>query len=291
MKRLKDYFSSNQVAIAQSVAMLIIGAVIAVLLNEMLITALRTETMALFVVFVCLALIAHTVFALVGNTDALRERVGIKVTYLDESRYGRKYLFEQATKTVETATKSISIVNSFMVESGNRNDDKVTIKVHEKYYKTLLERATKGNVTYKRIVQLGPKESIVNLMSDDEEYVKHFRDIIDTKPQNSEKIGLVSAPARRPTTFVLVDDKYLIWQANQVFQDENGTKMRMQGYFLFEDPQGQITQPFRAFFESFSMSEQHAVTVTEVEELERKAADNNSTSGEHLLADHRAREG
>jgi ABC-type multidrug transport system fused ATPase/permease subunit len=261
MRRIEEYFSLNQIAIVQSLVMFIIGAVVSALLGEALKSGLQAETIALLVVFVCLALMAYVLFALVRNTDVLRDRVGIKVTYLDESRFSRKYLYQQATDTVKKATKSISVVNSFIAESGTESDDAETKKMRETYYRALLECAKTGKVKYKRIVQLGDNDSVGNLMSDDTAYAKHFCEILDAKKQNPQlDVGLISVPARRPITFVLVDDDYLIWQINQVFQENNRTKMRMQGYFLFEDPRHQITESFRAFFESFGYGNQKEVS-------------------------------
>lgn len=60
------------------------------------------------------------------------------------------------------------------------------------------------------------------------------------------QMDFLDAPARKELTCVLVDDKYLLLQVNEML--ESG-QMGMGGILVVDDSLGEVKHPFREFFE------------------------------------------
>jgi len=208
------------------------------------------QTLTLFIIFMCLVFISFMLYHIAKQTKELSNNVGLRIKYFDRDRHGRGVLYSEARKVIEKADQNIFVLNSVITEiseyeKDDEKDDTVILE-RDKYYETLLERASKG-ITYERVIQLKNGQSVSSSIKD-KDYINHFHRIFDIKEKNRNlSIGLIKAPAKRLSTFVLVDNESLIWQINEVLETGN---VRMHGIFIIQDPRHEITQHFSVFAES-----------------------------------------
>jgi hypothetical protein len=184
----------------------------------------------------------------------LNRKVGIKVRYYERDRSGEVYI--RCQKVVARAKKRIDVLNSYMVEGHDSLGSPREKVERQKYYATLMERVTRGDVKYRRIVQVRKDRSNLTEMKDDEVHEAHLRAMIDqARGPHAERISLLECPPSRVTTFVLVDGENLIWQINEVQTDAAGVeRLSLQGAFIFHDPQSRITEHFARYFERLLMN-------------------------------------
>lgn len=241
--------TTPQIQIAHAVIIFIAGSVFGAILEQALTEFIfPIQSLTLFTIFVCLVLVSYMVSQVVKHTDELRHNVGLRIMYFDRDRHGRATLFSEARKVVEKAKHTIFVLNSAITEVSEEEDEKeeTVLQERDKYYETLLDRAING-VTYERVIQLKKGQSVSRSVKD-KGYIRHFHRIFDVKGEHQNApIGLIKAPAKRLSTFVLVDNEILIWQIDEVLESGN---IRMHGIFIIQDPRHEITQHFRAFAES-----------------------------------------
>lgn len=187
--------------------------------------------------------------------EGIYERTGIHIRYYGRSEGQSSLqanLYQEASKVVQGAKRSIRVLNSFLKEDESEQDDGRTVQARQAYLDALLKKATDGNIIYRRIIQLGENTRIYDNFPPS--YLRHFQDVLDVlaaNPNLSSRIGLLKSQARRLSTYVVVDDVHLIWQINE--QLENG-RTRMSGLFVIEDPLKLITGPFTEYFEELPYS-------------------------------------
>lgn len=259
--------STPQIQIAHAVILFVAGSVFGAILEQALTQWIfPVQSLTFFVIFVCLVLVSYMVSQIVQNTNELRHNVGLKISYFDRDRHGRSTLFSEARKVVEKAERTIFVLNSVITEVSEEDDeeDETVLRERDRYYESLLDRAING-VTYERVIQLKKGQSVSKSVKD-RGYIRHFHRIFDVKSERPNlPVGLIKAPAKRLSTFVLVDDETLIWQINEVLESDN---IRMHGIFIIQDPRHEITQHFRAFAESAKRESFGAVQRNELPPLE-----------------------
>lgn len=248
--------TTPQIQIMHAVIIFIAGAVLGAILEQALTSfVLPVESFTLLLIFSCLVLLSFMLLQMVKHTDDLRHNIGLRIMYFDRDRHSRATLFSEARKIIEKAKNSIFVLNSILPETPENEEDmpemskwqnQLTIQERDRYYESLVERAGEG-VTYERIIQLRSDQSVQDVAKD-KGYIKHFHRVLEIKDKNGNlPIGLIKAPAKRLSTFVLVDDEVLIWQINEVLKSGG---VQMHGIFIIQDPRHEITQHFRAFVES-----------------------------------------
>lgn len=231
----------------QATVLFIVGAFVGVLAEQIVKEYIISSQIALLLlVLACLLFISYTMGWLAKSTDEIRQNVGLRIVYFDRERHGRAALFKEARRVVERAQQSIFILNSVITEVGEEREDTEEIQERDRYYDALINRAQNG-ITYERVIQLKPSQSVAEAIKD-VGYIKHFHKMLDVKEAAPQlAIGLMKAPAKRLSTFVLVDDEILVWQINEVTPTGNA---KMYGIFVIYDPRHEITQHFKAFAES-----------------------------------------
>jgi len=266
----KDKTPPPQIQIMHVVIVFIAGAVLGAILEQALTSLiLPVESLTLLLIFSCLVLLSFMILQMVKYTDDLRHNIGLRILYFDRDRHSRATLFSEARKIIEKAKNSIFVLNSILPETPENEEDTIetsiwqnqlTIQERDRYYESLVERASEG-VTYERIIQLMSEQSVQDVVKD-KGYIKHFHRVLDIKDKNNNlPIGLIKAPAKRLSTFVLVDDEVLIWQINEVLKSGG---VQMHGIFIIQDPRHEITQHFRAFVESAKRESYGAIHREEV---------------------------
>ena len=186
----------------------------------------------------------------------LHRKVGIKVRYYERDPSGSGDVYRACQKVVARAKKSIDVLNSYMIESHDPLRPRERAE-RRKYYATLLERALRGDVKYRRIVQVRKDRSNLTQLRDDEVHEAHLRAMAEkTRGPHAERIALVECPPNRLTTFVLVDGENLIWQINEVQTDATGVeRLNLHGAFIFHDPHSRITEQFSRYFDRLWMNQ------------------------------------
>jgi|YNPNPStandDraft_1061719.scaffolds.fasta_scaffold46318_2 hypothetical protein len=259
--------TAPQVQIAHAVIIFIAGSVLGAILEQALTAFIfPVQSLTIFVIFICLVVMSYMVSQVAKHIDELRHNVGLRIVYFDRDRHGRAALFSEARKVVEKAKHTIFVLNSVITEVSEEDEEKdeTVLQERDRYYETLLDRAING-VTYERVIQLKKGQSVAKSIKD-KGYIRHFHRIFEVKDENQRApIGLIKAPARRLSTFVLIDDETLIWQINEILESGD---MQMNGIFIIQDPRHEITQHFRAFAESAKRESLGAVQRSELPPLD-----------------------
>jgi hypothetical protein len=149
----------------------------------------------------------------------------------------RKHLFEEMGKKIREAKNTIYVVNYFTgkneEELSDEDIDEPAKEARNKYYGDLIQKSVEG-VNYQRIIQLHDPKTPAYEVVKSQSYHLHFRDMLSTK-KIKKPANVLVRPVQRPSTFILVDDKYLLWQINELIEIPGGTKpiTRMHGMFVF----------------------------------------------------------
>lgn len=209
------------------------------------------STVFLALIFFCLLVLAAMVSLAMLDIAELLQSVGIKIRYVErdtDETVGREPIFREVKEVVKRAKHEILVVNSCVFD---RNEESQEVEsCEEQYYSTLISHVVAtSDLVYKRILQL-KKDQVVNDLkqySIDDGLPQHLHDMLKAKEDKRTrgKISLRQVDAQRFTTFLLIDDKYLIWQIN-AFR-ESSQKLELHGVFIIEDPHMQITQHFKNF--------------------------------------------
>lgn len=234
----------------QSVSLLLLGWVIGKITEDFITDkVLASNTGPFVVIVVILVLLTILVGEMLSSIRSVEQQVGIKVTYFDrDTGEDRGIVFQRAKSVIESAQKSILILNSFISEESVTGDEGMP------YYQSLIQKAREG-VRYERILQIRENQSVSDVIGKDYAYIRHFHDMLierERNPRLKARILLRKAKARFLTTFVLVDEVKLLWQVNEFIEDQG---MRMRGIFIFDDPRQEITRHFKSFFDRVAADE------------------------------------
>ena len=268
MKKNDRYYPI--INILKSINILIIGAVLGAIISHIFNEKnFSTSPILLCIIFLCLASLIYISYEVLSVLNGLKNRVGIKITYIDKKSQN---LFEKTKKAIESAYESILILNSPQdqifsgIGIGNMTSDHVAEndRNEQEYFQALVASALHKGVSYIRIMQLpdGKKYSEV-YNNEDKNLSKHINDILALKQNDKNiSIGLLKAPMKSLTTFVLIDEKKLIWSIDEI---DNKGLHRMRGIFLIEDPRREITQHFRLLFDNVFNNNLGTLTFSDID--------------------------
>ncbi len=195
---------------------------------------------------------------LLQRIDEMKRGLGIKVSYL-ERQHNSANLFSRAREIVNMAEESILVLNSPTYESEEDDDTGEAAKERAQYYESILNRVRTGSgkIRYERLLQIHNEQDLKSIAIR-KEYNKHLNRMLDEQHKSPNlHIHLLKVQARRLATFVLIDNKYLIWESNE-FVDAQ--KIRMHGVFIIEDPSREITRHFYTFFDDLRLLNKGPVT-------------------------------
>lgn len=181
--------------------------------------------------------------------------VTTKITYYDVHgpRRGVKLVFELALDVVATAKKEILALNWIDQESADTPDEK---EARDAYFKKLLEKAQQ--VPYSRVLQTyrfdDPNGPGIREMFDIG-YVQHFSAMLAQRQQDIDEKGtsgikIAIAPPSVPSTFIIIDDKHIVWQLVERDTRENSPpeRWRPRAVIVINDPLGEIVPRFKDTF-------------------------------------------
>lgn len=263
----------DSVTALSSFLLFVLGAIIGTILQNLILSDLLA-TIPLVLVFATLSLIVimtaqsdrHTATA----QDEIRDRMRgidsqvnrllaerVTVQYYDASLVGGGVtIFDEARKIVAGAKDSILILNSFVLESAV-DATAAAAAARDRYFTALMERAAAG-IIYRRIIQRQRKGQKLEEIGLGTEYQRHFLALMQLVRDNDQlrsTVSMQTAPARRLLSFTLIDGQFLLLQVEQQLSEDDlslisDIRLESDGLFVIHDPQGQITKPFKVFFDA-----------------------------------------
>lgn len=131
--------------------------------------------------------------------------------YTYDNELERDMMHKRVIAIIKEARESILAINAWR-EEGPPNQSQTQYR--EKYFDELIQASHR--VPYKRLVQVDSGRKIATEF--DKYYVDHFNRMIEEGRQDPSRpeISLFAIEPVVPATFVIVDDRYLLWQLNEV---------------------------------------------------------------------------
>lgn len=131
--------------------------------------------------------------------------------YTYDNELERDMMHKRVITIIKDARESILAINAWR-EEGPPNQSQTQYR--EKYFDELIRASHR--VPYKRLVQVDSGRKIASEF--DKYYVDHFNRMIEESRQNPSgpEISLFAIEPVVPATFVIVDDRFLLWQLNEV---------------------------------------------------------------------------
>lgn len=223
------------------------------------------DTALLFGFLIVVAVGLATV-KLVDQINELYRGMSPRVSYFAiDDRRGRDKMFEDIKTIIREAKEEILALNSFAEEWPH---DKETPKHRESYFQTLIDVSRR--VPYVRIVQIDENKSIRDLFADS--YIKHFKAMVKERKRRGKDIQLLRVPPKYPSTFLIIDGKYLIWQLTEIIPSEaySGSpqehskkkRFRVRGIVIVHDP---LKYFIKNFIDTFKMTLQHERSIEDAD--------------------------
>jgi len=219
------------------------------------------EATLVVVAYLLLTLLLVSVVSLARGVSDL-EAVTTRVTYHDVhgKEHGRKIVFEIARGIVHKAEREILALNWVDEESVVSDEER---KARDAYFTELLEKAK--HLPYRRVLQAEPPtagheaKTIADVF--DEGYVEHFDHMLELKKEQlavgRSNVDVIVAPASVPSTFLIVDDRYLVWQLIEKHEpsDAPHERWRVRGAIVIHDRLGEIIPNFKDTFDRVQQQE------------------------------------
>jgi len=217
-----------------------------------------------------------TVFSLVGicfmfalvleEMENVQQAVKTQTRFIPLDEYGCDRLYAETAKIVAKAKEGIFAVNSFLLEEFDDNEHS-----RRMYFDTLIEKS--HQVNYVRILQIDKDESVPEMFNPD--YINHFKEMIARIDATDRTIELLRVAPKYPTTFLIIDDEWLVLQLNEVSDlqspapDPRGKSARqrlykLRGILIVHDPNHFFLNDFQT---TFTVLHNHAQKIITAEAL------------------------
>lgn len=221
----------------------------------------------LVVIFLTLVILLIGIMILVRRFDetesALRSVLPSFTYYAVEHEADRDLLFDRTLGIIRGANVQILAINAWREEW---RDPDVSSEFRDSYFEALI--AASRRVPYRRLVQLDEERSMRKEF--DLSYVKHFKDMLNEKESRgptSPRIELDRLRPLFPSTFVLVDGEYLLWQLNEVANSKKAAYAAsdrkyfwMRAVVIVHDKKGDFIKHFMRNFDAACRKVERAVT-------------------------------
>jgi hypothetical protein len=166
------------------------------------------------------------------------------ITYYDTHGSSRDSLFEEITRIVSGAQRDILALNWYGEE---RDQD---LPARDRYFSVLIEKAS--SLEYKRLIQSASYDRANGAppisQEFEESYVNHFKAMIATQREQKKagkfRIELMVVPPYVPSTFLIVDGKYLVWQLNELAHHDSREQWKIRGAIIVHDQGGRFIEHF-----------------------------------------------
>lgn len=240
----------------------ILGILLSEAFSKILEPSVQSNSLEFWSIFCFLSLliliapICFILFAIYQDVEELSDRAGLKIKYVQRDGNKPDNLYREAINIIRSAKDSINVL-TYIPDVPSLADYSSTshTKIKEEYFSAFLERVKKGGIQYKRILQIkgetvsNKPETPIAELGVDKIALRHYHEILNLKKSiitTPQKVLLLKTPATRMTTFLIVDNRYLIWEIDEVLY-EPSLNTRMHGAFIIEDPRKEIIQYFEDF--------------------------------------------
>jgi hypothetical protein len=152
----------------------------------------------------------------------------------------------------DRALSTVDIFTSYLLEVDSEDIEVQTAR--DAYFNSLIDhfKQPRSSVKYRRLLQSpeeeGEKFNIEKDLEKAKTYLNHIIEMDRLQKTPKTNVELRYIHKKRPTTYAIVDDKYLLWQINQI---KKKGEMQMYGMFYIEDPSGVLIQYFREEFDEY----------------------------------------
>jgi hypothetical protein len=185
---------------------------------------------------------------------------GIRVT--------EAYIYLRAIEEIEKAQKSIDVFTSYLLEVDDR--EPAALKARKSYFATLLSIAGEGQlpIGYRRLIQAPANIDFEETFEKESAtYLDHIRDM-EQMGYAGKNVQAKFIDRRRPTTFVIIDKRILLWQINQIGVDGN---MQIYGMYILKDPAQVFLRHFCNEFELYWETEARPVRLKSASRAHNKS--------------------
>jgi hypothetical protein len=179
----------------------------------------------------------------------MNTRIGLTVEYYPAAAEGE--VFVKARQAIATATCSIHVLNSYLGERKDVDRSTTENDARAKYYEAIIDRVVNHSVEYKRVLQVEHIEPYLNeigTMETDDHLRKHLAEMCQQRCTAEGKCSLLHCVPTRLTNFVIIDGVRLIWQIHDVVNEGRHERLRLEGAFIFHDPERKMTPHFDRYF-------------------------------------------
>jgi hypothetical protein len=194
----------------------------------------------------------------------------IPIFHYHDTSKGKDPLFKEIQQIVADAKEEILALNWSSEESAFPGESSYA---RSAYFNELI--AASRRVPYTRVIQAEtwpPKYGRTIGSIFEPGYIAHFRAMLDEQSNRSNAsrghpIALTFAPPRVPSTFLIVDNKHLVWELLEMVKPPNSEepKWRIRGLIIVHDPSRQFIPNFRNTFDLARVGER-AVTAADLAE-------------------------
>ena len=196
-------------------------------------------------------LIRKSILGLRKEVRRSSERV-MSVKYISATK-DRASVYREAEKLVRQAQDSVIVLTSYLLDS--KPDDKDLLRVKRDYFGAILKQVrvraeVNPRFEYRRVIQCR-RRSDLEAFAKDGPYRDHILEMTDCRENENLPVYLTVAEHARPTTILIVDGRYIVWQINSVLApgaEGAPDELAAEGMFKIVDPAQNIIQHhLRAF--------------------------------------------
>lgn len=243
----------------ETVSVLLVAVFLAI--TSLVVKETATSVPLIFLIGLGFLLLIVLFVFIVGLTKSVSELlVAPKITYYDiYGDHGRDLVFEEADKIIQNAKEKILALNWYTEERPEPGKPGARVK----YFSDLLKKSEQ--VSYQRVIQSDsywrsegvPNEGVSNIADIfDQSYVDHFKEMLDVREKlmgkgRADAIELLVVPPSVPSTFIIVDGRFLIWQLIEIQDPKPGNEApvwQIRGAIVVHDPRGKFIENFEETF-------------------------------------------
>lgn len=230
--------------------LIILGGVLVQVLHHGWIDALGHTWMLAVVAVFSLVGICFMFALVMEEMENVQQAVKTQTKFIALDEHGSDRLYAETAKIIAKAKREIFAVNSFLKEEFQASEHS-----RRKYFNTLIEKS--HLVDYVRILQIDDGESVSELFN--QSYIKHFKDMLARIDAPDRTIELLRVSPKYPSTFLIIDDEWLVLQLNEVSGSvpldaglhEGGARRhlyQLRGILIVHDPNHFFLEDFQTTF-------------------------------------------
>ena len=181
------------------------------------------------------------------------ENLSLNVDYMKigENYHGtivtEELLYSRAIKEIRNARIGVDIFTSYLLEIDS--EIPAVIEERKKYFQLLLSLPEmEPAVSYRRLIQVDEKKELEEFYKKATIYQNHIKEMAEKEEEGKTPTYIRHINRRRPTTYAIIDRKVLLWQINQVGENDD---MKIYGMYIIKDPGAIFIEHFSKEFNDY----------------------------------------